>query len=49
MLVGRPEIVAVKVGTLDDRSDIAPAIQVWCDDKQPWVELDGIHALPQES
>lgn len=49
VLVGRPEIIAVKVGTLDDRTDIAPAVQVWCDDKQPWVELEGIPSMAQES
>lgn len=49
VLVGQPDIVAVKVGTLDDRSDIAPVVQAWCDDKQPWVELEGIHAMAQES
>ena len=48
VLVGRPEIVAVKVGTLDDRSDIEPVAQAWCDDKQPWVHLEGIHPLAQE-
>lgn len=32
-------IVAVKAGTLDDKSDINPTIQAWCVDKQPWVAL----------
>ena len=35
-------IVAVKAGTLDDTSDIRPAVEVWCTDRQPWVELTGI-------
>ncbi|MDE0803971.1 MAG: GFA family protein [Acidimicrobiales bacterium] len=41
-LVATEGVVAVKVGTLDDRSDIAPAAEVWCVDKQPWVELASI-------
>jgi len=41
-------ILAVKVGTLDDRSEVQPQIQVWCDDKQPWIELAGIAAKDQE-
>ncbi len=32
-------IVAVKAGTLDDRSAVAPTVEVWCVDRQPWVEL----------
>ena len=37
-------IVAVKVGTLDDRTDVRPMAEVWCVDKQPWVELPGMMA-----
>src|SRR3546814_16254938 len=35
-------VVAVKAGTLDDRSDLRPMAEVWCVDRQPWVELPGI-------
>jgi len=35
-------ILAVKAGTLDDKSTIRPAVEVWCVDRQPWVELSGI-------
>jgi len=35
-------VIAVKVGTLDDRSEAAPTVEVWCVDKQPWVDLPGI-------
>lgn len=38
-LLGTDGVVAVKVGTLDDRSDVTPMVEVWCDDRQPWVEL----------
>ncbi|MEM9566387.1 MAG: GFA family protein [Actinomycetota bacterium] len=48
ILVGRPEIVAVKAGTLDDRTDIQPVIQAHCDDKQPWVDLGEITAVAAE-
>jgi len=32
-------IIAVKAGTLDDRSGVAPTVEAWCEHKQPWVEL----------
>lgn len=32
-------VVAVKAGTLDDRSTLAPNVEVWCADRQPWVTL----------
>lgn len=48
VLLGQPEIVAVKAGTLDDRSEVQPVVQVWCDDKQPWVDLGDVHAVAQE-
>ena len=47
-LVEPAGIVALKAGTLDDRSSLQPTVQVWCLDKQPWVELDGIPALDHE-
>ena len=41
-LVRTEGVIAVKVGTLDDTSDIRPTVEVWCDDRQPWVELPGM-------
>ena len=32
-------VVAVKAGTLDDKSDVRPTVEVWCVDRQPWVAL----------
>lgn len=32
-------VVAVKAGTLDDRSAVSPNVEVWCVDRQPWVSL----------
>ena len=38
--LAQPEgIIAVKVGTLDDKSDVEPTVQAWCVDRQPWVSL----------
>jgi hypothetical protein len=41
-LAKSPGIVAVKAGALDDRSDVRPTMEVWCVDRQPWVELPGM-------
>lgn len=35
-------VIAVKAGSLDDRSDVTPTVEVWCVDKQPWVSLPGM-------
>jgi hypothetical protein len=35
-------IIAVKAGTLDDRSTVQPTIEAWCVDRQPWVSLPGM-------
>lgn len=40
-------VIAVKAGTLDDVSDVAPNVEAWCVDKQPWVALTGM-ALSME-
>ena len=37
-------VIAVKAGTLDDRSAVRPTVEVWCDHRQPWVELPGMAA-----
>lgn len=41
-LLGTEGIVAVKAGTLDDKSGVEPGVQVWCEQQQPWVELASI-------
>lgn len=38
-LTGTEGIVAVKAGTLDDKSDVKPTVEAWCVDRQPWVDL----------
>ena len=35
-------VLAVKAGSLDDRSDVSPNVEVWCVDRQPWVSLPGM-------
>jgi hypothetical protein len=35
-----PEVATLKVGSLDDTSEIYPASHVWVSRKQPWVRLD---------
>jgi hypothetical protein len=35
-------IVAVKAGTLNEKSEIRPNVEAWCVDRQPWVSLPGI-------
>jgi hypothetical protein len=35
-----PEIATLKVGTLDDTSDIHPTSHLWISRKRPWVRLD---------
>ncbi|MEM9035103.1 MAG: GFA family protein [Actinomycetota bacterium] len=32
-------VIAVKAGTLDDKHDVEPTVEAWCDDKQAWVDL----------
>jgi hypothetical protein len=36
-----PGITMIQVGTLDDASWVKPAMQIFCDSAQPWVELGG--------
>jgi hypothetical protein len=36
-----PGIVMLNVGTMDDRSWVRPAAQIYCDSAQPWVQLGG--------
>ena len=34
--------IAVKAGTLDDRREITPTVEVWCEHRQPWAQLPGM-------
>jgi hypothetical protein len=35
-------LIAVKAGTLADKSGVAPMVEAWCEHKQPWVDLPGM-------
>lgn len=35
-------VIALKAGTLDDKSDVRPTVEAWCVDRQPWVTLPGM-------
>lgn len=41
-LVETEGIIAVKAGTLDDKSNIRPTVEAWCEAKQSWVDLPGM-------
>lgn len=41
-LVETEGVIAVKAGTLDDKSDINPTVEAWCESKQSWVDLPGM-------
>ena len=36
---GRPGVVALKAGTLDDPAWLVPRLHLWCASAQPWVPL----------
>lgn len=36
-----PGVVMISAGTLDDASEVAPTMEIFCDSAQPWVQLGG--------
>lgn len=42
VLTGTDGVIAVKAGALDDKSSVQPTVQVWCEQRQPWVDLPGM-------
>lgn len=36
-----PGVLMIHAGTLDDSSSVKPAMQIYCDSAQPWVQLGG--------
>ena len=36
-----PGVSIIRGGTLDDRSWLSPAMEIYCDSAQPWVQLGG--------
>ncbi|WP_040492656.1 GFA family protein [Ilumatobacter nonamiensis] len=41
-LMGTDGVIAVKAGSLDDKSAVKPNVEVWCEHRQPWVDLPGM-------
>lgn len=41
-LVETDGVIAVKAGTLDVKSEVRPNVEVWCEHRQPWVDLPGM-------
>ena len=37
LLESRSEVALIKAGTLNDRSWLAPTVEIWCDSAQPWL------------
>ncbi|MEM7078585.1 MAG: GFA family protein [Pseudomonadota bacterium] len=49
-LPGQPDMVFLKTGTLDNTGDFKVQFHVWCDSKQPWVQLEeGVPAIAKGS
>jgi len=40
-------VVMIAVGTLDDKSAVKPAMQIYCDSAQPWALLDDLQRFPK--
>lgn len=36
-----PGVAIIRAGTLDDTSWVEPAMEIYCDSAQPWVQLGG--------
>jgi len=41
------DVVMIPVGTLDDPSQVKPAMQIYCDSAQPWAVLGGLQQFPK--
>ena len=39
-VLSQGNLIALKIGTLDDTSDLEPVSQVWCISKQNWLSLN---------
>jgi hypothetical protein len=40
-------VVMIPVGTLDDKSAVKPAMQIFCDSAQPWALLGDLQRFPK--
>ena len=39
-LTAHPGLIALKVGSLNDTSNVTPSSQVWCDSGQDWLKIE---------
>jgi hypothetical protein len=40
-------VVMIPVGTLDNKSSVKPAMQIYCDSAQPWALLGDLQRFPK--
>jgi hypothetical protein len=40
-------LTMITVGTLDDRSWVKPAMQIYCEAAMPWATVDGLQSFPK--
>ena len=44
-----PEIVSLRLGGVDQRADLPPQSQIWCESAQPWsLDISGLPAHPKQ-
>ncbi len=44
-----PASYSLRVGTLEEREQLAPKIQIWCDSAMPWaMDLGGVEKLARQ-
>jgi len=41
------DVVMIPTGTLDDKSAVKPAMQIYCDSAQPWALLGDLQRFPK--
>ena len=42
-----PGVIMIGAGTLDDAAWVKPAMQIYCDSAQPWVQLGDMQSFPK--
>jgi len=46
----QPDMLFVKAGTLDNADEFTPGFHLWCDSKQPWVDIPaGVPTMAKQS
>jgi hypothetical protein len=44
---GRPDLVIINGGTLDDPTSVTPTREIYCDRELPWVRLGCMQRYPE--